>query len=172
MCALVAETSVTQGGHNCRENNRPDPFYSTFVFVYLLLVRSELSKWPVSGFFRAALPVAQPAASKHWEELPIRKTLNCLFSRTTWVSRHEIAQANLDFNESRDGVAVASVGAHANHFLFIYLFISISLATDKTPEPGHSNFLQTGRSSWRPTNSVKVLKAIRNFGKNPTSAQQ
>jgi len=39
-----------------------------------------------------------------------------LFSRTTWVSRHQKGQTNLDFNQAReDAVAVASAGPYANH---------------------------------------------------------
>jgi len=42
--------------------------------------------------------------------------LMAFFSRTTWVSRHQKGQTNLDFNEARDdGVAVASVGPYTTH---------------------------------------------------------
>jgi len=43
-----------------------------------------------------------------------RHLINSLSSRTTWVSQHQKS----DFNEARDGVAVASAGPHANHLLF------------------------------------------------------
>jgi len=40
---------------------------------------------------------------------------NSLFSRTTWVSRHQKGRTILDFNEARDdGVAVALAGPYAN----------------------------------------------------------
>jgi len=39
---------------------------------------------------------------------------NGLFSRTTWVSRHQKGRTILDFTEARDdGVAVASAGPSA-----------------------------------------------------------
>jgi len=57
-----------------------------------------------------------------------RGPLNDLFSTTTWVSRHQEGQTNLDVNEARDdGMAVASAGPYANH-----------LQTKKhTPAPHH-----------------------------------
>jgi len=40
-----------------------------------------------------------------------RHPFNGLFSRTTWISRHQKCQTNLDFDEARDaGAAVASAG--------------------------------------------------------------
>ena len=47
-------------------------------------------------------------------------------------------------------MAVASAGPYANHSRQI-----------TTPAPHHSIFLQAGRCSWRPTNSVKALKAVK-----------
>ena len=78
---------------------------------------------------------------------------NGFFSRTTWVSRHQKGQTNLDFNEARDdGVAVASAAPYANH---------LNLAPDKNHASISTlNFLQAGCSSWCPTNSVKALKAM------------
>jgi len=39
-----------------------------------------------------------------------------LFSRTTWVSRHQKGKTILDINAARDdGVAMASIGPYANH---------------------------------------------------------
>jgi len=44
---------------------------------------------------------------------------NGLFSRTTWVSRHQKGRTILDFNEARDDwIAVASAGPYANHLHF------------------------------------------------------
>jgi len=41
---------------------------------------------------------------------------NGLFSKKTWVRRHQKGKTILDFNEARDdGVAVASAGPYANH---------------------------------------------------------
>jgi len=83
-----------------------------------------------------------------------RHSFNGLFSRTTWVSWYHNDKTILDFNEARDnGVTVASAGPYANH---------LHLAPDRKPcqpAPCHSIFLQAGWSSWRPTNSVKALKA-------------
>ena len=45
-----------------------------------------------------------------------RHQYNGLFSRTTWVSRHQKGEISLDFNEARDdGLAVASVVPYASH---------------------------------------------------------
>jgi len=45
-----------------------------------------------------------------------KRPSNGIFSRTTWVSLHQKGETNLDFDEVRDdGMAVASVGAYANH---------------------------------------------------------
>jgi len=45
-----------------------------------------------------------------------RHPFNGLFSRTTWITRHQKGKTNLDFNEARnDGVAVASAGPYADH---------------------------------------------------------
>jgi len=52
--------------------------------------------------------------------------LNGLFSRPTWVSRHQKGKTSLDLNEARDdgvfGMAVASAGPYAN---------SLHLAADR-----------------------------------------
>jgi len=41
---------------------------------------------------------------------------NGLFSRTSWVSRHQKGTAILDFNAAKhDGVVVASAGPYADH---------------------------------------------------------
>jgi len=45
-----------------------------------------------------------------------RRLFNGLFTRTTWVSRHQKGYTNQDYNEARDdGMAVASSGPYANH---------------------------------------------------------
>jgi len=45
-----------------------------------------------------------------------RHPFNSLFSRTTWVSRHQKGKTNQDFNEARDDrAAVTSAGPYANH---------------------------------------------------------
>jgi len=44
---------------------------------------------------------------------------NSLFSRKTWVSRHQKGKTIQDFSQARDdGVAVASAGPYANHLHF------------------------------------------------------
>jgi len=77
------------------------------------------------------------------------KTDTCLtvFSRTTWVSRHQKSQTILDFNEARvDGVAVASAGPYADH---------LQLAPDRQPHQHLiTQFLQLDAlSDVRPTAS-------------------
>jgi len=45
-----------------------------------------------------------------------KQLFNGLFSKTTWVSRHQKGKVSLDFNEARDDdIAVASAGPYANH---------------------------------------------------------
>jgi len=45
-----------------------------------------------------------------------RYPFNGLFSRTTWVSRHQKGYTSLEFNEARhNGVAVASVASYVNY---------------------------------------------------------
>ena len=45
--------------------------------------------------------------------------------------------------------------------MYMYTYMYISLQTDNHASTASLNFLQAGCSSWRPTNSVKALKAIR-----------
>jgi len=77
-----------------------------------------------------------------------------LFSRTTWISRH---QKSKPFNHSgfyrskRWQGGVASAGPYANHW---------HLAPDRKPcQYLTTQFLQAGCPSCHPTNSVKALKA-------------
>jgi len=45
-----------------------------------------------------------------------RHPVNGLFSRTTWVSRHQKGRTNTDITATRDaGVAVTSAGPYADH---------------------------------------------------------
>ena len=45
-----------------------------------------------------------------------RHPFNDFFSRTTWVTRHQKSETNLDFNEAQDDwVTVASAGPYASH---------------------------------------------------------
>ena len=56
--------------------------------------------------------------SQQTHDFIILETFNGLFSRTTWVRRHQEGKAILNFNEARDdGVwyAVASAGPYANN---------------------------------------------------------
>jgi len=44
-----------------------------------------------------------------------RYPFNSIFSSTTCISWHQTRQTHLDFNEARDGVALASAGPSASH---------------------------------------------------------
>jgi len=63
---------------------------------------------------------------------------NDLFSRTTWVSNYRKGKTSLGHMQT----------------------ICTSLQTDNHSNSSSLNFLQAGCSSWRPTNSVKALKAV------------
>jgi len=99
--------------------------------------------------------VIMTAGLRVWIRLHYSKDtrFNCVFSRTTWVSRLKEGYTNLDFNEERDdGVAVASAGPHANH---------LHLAPDRQScQYLTTQFLQAGCPSCCPTNSVEALHLV------------
>ena len=70
-----------------------------------------------------------------------------------WAGTRKV-KPSVDLNEARDGGvwdAMASAGPYANN---------LHLAPDRQPHQHlTTRFLQTGSSSWRPTSSVKALKA-------------
>jgi len=75
---------------------------------------------------------------------------NGLFSRTSWVSRYQKGKTNLDFNKERD-----SEWQWLGH-----MQVCTSLQTDNHASTPPLSFLQAGCPSFRPTNSVKALKAV------------
>ena len=78
-------------------------------------------------------------------------TFNGPLSGTTWVSRYQKGNTNLDFTEARD--------TEWQWHQLGRVQVSTLLQTDNhTNTPPHS-FLQTGCPSCRPTNSVKAVKA-------------
>jgi len=81
---------------------------------------------------------------------------NGLFSRTTWVSRYLKSKTSLDLNEARDDELLGWQGHQLDHMQTI----CTSLQTENYTNTPSLQFLQAGCSSWRPTNSVKVLKDI------------
>jgi len=72
-------------------------------------------------------------------------------SRTTWVSRYQKGQTNLDFSEARDSEWQWHQLGHMQ--------VCISLQADNHASTPPLSFLQAGCPSCRPTNSVKALKA-------------
>jgi len=76
---------------------------------------------------------------------------NGLFSRTTWVSRHQKGKTNLDFTGARDSDWQWHQLGHMQ--------VCTSLQTDNHASTPPLCFLQAGCPSCRPTNSVKALKA-------------
>jgi len=81
------------------------------------------------------------------------------FSGTTQVSRYQKSKTNLDFTETRD-----------NEWQWLQLghvLVCTSLQRDNHANTPPLSFLQAGCPSCRPTNSVKVLKAI-----EPTSLRR
>jgi len=59
---------------------------------------------------------------------------NGLFSRTTWVHRHQKGKTNLDFNEARDDGGNSGI-SWTMYKSFVHCFRQIA-----TPPPHHSNF--------------------------------
>ena len=86
-----------------------------------------------------------------WSVLTNKRThaFNGLFSRTTWVSQHQKGKPFLILlkQEMRGGSGISWT-------------ICTTLQTDNHASTHHSIFLRAGCSSWRPTNSVKALKAV------------
>jgi len=76
---------------------------------------------------------------------------NGLFSGTTQVSRYQKSKTNLDFTEARDSEWQWHQLGHMQ--------VCTSLQTDNHTSTRPLSFLQAGRPSCRPTNSVKELKA-------------
>jgi len=79
---------------------------------------------------------------------------NGLFSSTTWVSWYQKGKTSLDLNEARDDGVLGWQWHQLDHMQTI----RTSLQTDNHTNTSSLNW-QAGCSSWRPTNSVKVLKA-------------
>jgi len=77
-------------------------------------------------------------------------TFNGPFSRTTQVSRYQKGKSNLDFTEARDSEWQWHQLGHMQ--------VCTSLQTDNHASTPLLSFLQAGRPSCRPTNSVKALK--------------
>ena len=73
------------------------------------------------------------------------------FSGTTWVSRYQKGKTNVDFTEVRDSEWQWHQLGHMQ--------VCTSLQTDNHASTPPLSFLQAGRPSCRPTNSVKALKA-------------
>jgi len=80
---------------------------------------------------------------------------NSLFYRTIWVSQYQKCKNQSGFEWGKRqwglGLTVASAGPYANN---------LHLAPDRQPHQHLiTQFLQAGCFSWRPTSSVKALKA-------------
>ena len=96
---------------------------------------------------------------------------NSTFSGTTQVSRYQKGKTNLDFTEARDSERQWHQLGHMQVFT--------SLQTDNHASYPTLSFLQAGRPSCRPTDTVKALKAFMlnqpqvnilvNIQENPTS---
>jgi len=80
-------------------------------------------------------------------------TFNGVFSRTTWVSRH---QKGKQFWILLKQEMMGWQWHQRGHMQII----CTTLQTDNHASTPPLNFLQAGCSSWRPTNSVKALKAV------------
>jgi len=77
-----------------------------------------------------------------------------LFSRTTWVSWYQKGKSSLDLNDTRDDRVLGCSGIS-------WTIRNLHLAPDRQPHQHLiTQFLKAGCSSWRPTNSVKAVKAV------------
>jgi len=81
-------------------------------------------------------------------------TFNGPFSGNTQVSRYQKGKTILDFTEARD----SEWQWHQLDNMQVYT----SLQTDNHASTPPLSFLQAGCPSYRPTNSVKALKAVYN----------
>ena len=77
------------------------------------------------------------------------------FSRTSWVSWYQKSKTSLDLNEARDGGVLGWQWHQLDHMQTI----CTSLQTDDHISTSSLKFFRAGCSSWRPTYSVKALKA-------------
>jgi len=84
-------------------------------------------------------------------QLPHLTRLTALFSRTTWVSRYQKGETNLDCTEARDSEWQWHQLGHMQ--------VCTSLPTDNHASTPPLSFLQAGCPSCHPTNSIKALKA-------------
>jgi len=80
---------------------------------------------------------------------------NGSFSRTTQVSRYQKGKTNLDFTAARDSEWQWHQLGHMQ--------VCTSLQTENHTSTPPLCFLQAGRSSCHPTNSVKALQAVYNM---------
>ena len=81
------------------------------------------------------------------------RLFNGPFSGTTWVSRYQKGNTNLDFTEARDSEWQWHQLGHMQ--------VCTSLQTDNHTSTPSLSFLQAGCPSCRPTNSFKALKVIK-----------
>jgi len=80
------------------------------------------------------------------------RPFNGPFSRTTWVSRYQKGNTNLNFTDSE----------WQWHQLG-HMQVCTSLQTDNHASTPPLSFLQAGCSSCCPTNSIKALKALNHY---------
>jgi len=88
----------------------------------------------------------------------ITTTFNGSLFQDTWVSQYQTGKTSLDLNKTRDDGVWGCSGIICKQSAPRSRQIT-------TPTPHHSFFLQAGCSFWRPTNSVKALKADLNTKK-------
>jgi len=74
------------------------------------------------------------------------------FSGTTQMTRYQKGKTNLDFTEARD--------SEWQWHQLDHMQVCTSLQTDSHGSTQALSFLQAGRPSCHPTNSVKALKAL------------
>ena len=79
------------------------------------------------------------------------RTFNGPLSRTTRVGQYQKGKTKLDFTEARDSEWQWHPQGHMQ--------VCTSLQADNHASTPPLSFLQAGRPSWRPTNSIKALKA-------------
>jgi len=85
-------------------------------------------------------------------------TFNGPFSRTTWVSRYQKGETNLNFTEAR--------GSEWQLHQLGHMQVCTSLQIDNHASTPPLSFLQARCPSCRPTNSVSALKATNGEGES------
>ena len=115
-------------------------------------VSTEIDRWRFTGVLSWYVTSVSGRLCHHTYTHTHTHPFNGSFSGTTQVSRYQKGKTNLDFTEAR--------GSKWQWHQLGHMHVCTSLQTDNHASTPPLSFLQVGRPSCRPTNSVKALKAV------------